>query len=322
MRKLLQVVLTLKDLALLAGPIRITRFSSFEQKVHVYELNFRRMLSLGLAIALIPAIMVSVALPGFSFMKESIQLHRLRTQNDILRRTLAGFDERLQALDQKFNYMRQRENHLRTFAALPEIDEDVWQVGTGGNEASANLQPAYADPEISGRFDRVESLMDAFEKKIELLDYSFAEMETKMSRDQLLRDHTPSINPVPEGAISSKFGLRMDPFTRQLRQHNGLDIIAAPGTPVLAPADGIVSFARRNYDLNEDFGKMVIINHGNGIYSRFGHLSNISVKRGQKVKRYDAIGEVGNTGRSTGPHLHYEIFANGEFQNPLAYILN
>ena len=100
--------------------------------------------------------------------------------------------------------------------------------------------------------------------------------------------------------------------------HKGLDIATRSGTPIIAPADGLVVFAGRE----GGFGNMIIIDHGYGITTRFGHCSSLDAKLGQKIKRGDVIARVGNTGRSTGPHVHYEVAVNGVSVNPSRYILN
>ncbi|HND86294.1 MAG TPA: M23 family metallopeptidase, partial [Pseudobdellovibrionaceae bacterium] len=108
------------------------------------------------------------------------------------------------------------------------------------------------------------------------------------------------------------------PFTGKPAIHAGLDLAAAPGSPVVAPADGMVVFA--SYD--ESYGKLITIDHGYGVTTRFGHLSQIYVQVGQRVNKFDVIGAVGNTGRSTGPHLHYEVRVSGTSIDPRNYILD
>ena len=110
----------------------------------------------------------------------------------------------------------------------------------------------------------------------------------------------------------------MSPFSGRPVMHSGLDIAASPGAPIHAPADGIVSFA--GYD--PGYGKLVSIDHGYGVVTRFGHTSAIMVEVGQKVKRRDVIASVGNTGRSTGPHLHYEVRVNNVPVDPSNYVLD
>jgi murein DD-endopeptidase MepM/ murein hydrolase activator NlpD len=129
--------------------------------------------------------------------------------------------------------------------------------------------------------------------------------------------HTPSVWPVM-GWVTSGFGFRTNPFTGLTQMHEGLDISNRVGTPVVAPANGIVS------DVGNDnaVGKMVVIFHGFGMTSRYGHLNKVFVKIGQSVKRGDKIAEIGMSGKTTGPHLHYEVRLNGISVNPMRYILN
>lgn len=143
------------------------------------------------------------------------------------------------------------------------------------------------------------------------------ELWETLSERQALMAATPSIKPA-RGWFTSKFGYRISPFTGRPTMHQGLDIAAAPGSPVYAPADGVVSFA--GYDAG--YGKLVSIDHGYGVITRFGHNSQIFVEVGQKVHRRDVIAAVGTTGRSTGPHCHYEVRVNGVPVDPHNYILD
>jgi murein DD-endopeptidase MepM/ murein hydrolase activator NlpD len=127
---------------------------------------------------------------------------------------------------------------------------------------------------------------------------------------------TPSIRPT-RGWVSSNFGSRNSPFSGDPAQHKGLDIAADPGTPIHAPASGVVTSAT----IDSGYGKVISVDHGHGIVTRFAHCSQMYVKAGQKVRRGDVIGAVGNTGRSTGPHLHYEVRLQGVPVNPERYIL-
>lgn len=151
----------------------------------------------------------------------------------------------------------------------------------------------------------------------ELRQQGLLELWQRLSERESLVSSIPSTKPA-NGWITSKFGYRFSPFTGSKVMHAGLDIAAPTGTPISAPADGIVSFA--GYD--SGYGKLVTIDHGYGLATRFGHTSQIYVKVGQRIKRGDPIAAVGNTGRSTGPHLHYEVRVNGAAVNPYKYILN
>lgn len=177
------------------------------------------------------------------------------------------------------------------------------------NEASS-LSTARNDySTISVRMDRVFTGTELKEKDVMALWKDLSE-----KNDLLLS--TPSIRPT-NGWISSTFGMRESPFSGDQKQHKGLDIAAYAGTPIRAPASGIVSYAA----MDEGYGNLISVDHGHGIVTRYGHCSQIYVKVGQRVRRGDVIGAVGSTGRSTGPHLHYEVRLNNVPINPEKYIL-
>jgi murein DD-endopeptidase MepM/ murein hydrolase activator NlpD len=152
----------------------------------------------------------------------------------------------------------------------------------------------------------------AFEAHVDALDKSLE----AFGKHRDLLDRLPVANPAPGAATSSGFGVRTDPFLGTPAMHAGLDFKAALGAPVLAAADGKVIDAGRN----GGYGKMVEIDHGNGITTRYAHLSAISVYAGDTVRRGDKLGEVGSTGRSTGPHLHYEVRRRGDALDPVRFI--
>ncbi len=151
-----------------------------------------------------------------------------------------------------------------------------------------------------------------FNAHVDALDASLKVLDNA----QGMLDKVPLGNPAPGSALSSPFGVRTDPFLGHQAMHTGLDFKAGTGTNVRAAADGKVIDAGRN----GGYGNMVEIDHGNGITTRYAHLSRISVKDGDKIKRGDKLGEVGSTGRSTGPHLHYEVRRHGDAVDPVKFI--
>lgn len=166
-------------------------------------------------------------------------------------------------------------------------------------------------------FQSLSIRIDKSVRESQLREQSVLDLWEALSDRQSLLASTPNIRPA-RGWITSRFGYRLSPFTGRPALHTGLDIAAAPGSPVYAPGDGVVVYA--GYD--ESYGKMVTIDHGYGITTRFAHNSQIYVQVGQKVQRWDVIASVGNTGRSTGPHLHYEVRVNGVPRDPSLYILD
>ncbi len=159
--------------------------------------------------------------------------------------------------------------------------------------------------------------IDKAVKETQLKEQSVIDLWEGLSERQSLLSATPNIKPA-KGWLTSRFGYRTSPFSGKSVLHAGLDIAAAPGSPVYAPADGVVTFA--SYD--EGYGKLVSVDHGYGVSTRFGHMSQIYVQVGQRINKWDVLGAVGNTGRSTGPHLHYEVRINGTPVDPINYILD
>ena len=138
-----------------------------------------------------------------------------------------------------------------------------------------------------------------------------------LSQQKNLLSSIPSVAPV-DGWITSGFGTRVSPFTGERTAHAGIDIAAPVGTPIMAPADGVVIFT----GAKAGFGNFIMIAHGYGVVTRYGHNNQNLVQPGQKVGRGEQIGTVGETGRATGPHLHYEVVINGKLENPQKFILD
>ncbi len=209
---------------------------------------------------------------------------------------------------EEFEPMDQRQSGEQ-LAAQDEIFSQKKMVDDQAGEIAAeNTSKDYASLVV--RIDKAV-------QETQLKEQSVIDLWESLSERQSLINSTPNMKPA-KGWITSRFGYRTSPFSGKTALHAGLDIAAAPGSPVYAPADGVVVFA--SYD--ESYGKLITVDYGYGVITRFGHLSQIYVQAGQKVNKWDVIGAVGNTGRSTGPHLHYEVRINGTPVDPLNYILD
>jgi murein DD-endopeptidase MepM/ murein hydrolase activator NlpD len=231
--------------------------------------------------------------------------HELKTQ-------LAGISMDVEALRKQLVFLEKSEQRVRSVFGFPEIDPAERALGTGGSIVpfnAAELEPtALESYEIGSKLDR---LLRRCEFERENFDGIYTQLEDR--KDRL--DCTPSIMPV-DGYLTRGFGIKPDPFTGQNRPHTGLDLGAITGTAVRAAADGRVSIA----EFQSQLGNLVAVDHGYGLRTSYGHLSKSIVKKGALVKRGDIIGYVGNTGYSTGPHLHYEVHVNGRAVNPMKYI--
>ena len=185
---------------------------------------------------------------------------------------------------------------------------------SGENNVLENDELARHEPEeqvfsLSVRIDRAL-------KSAELREQSVLDVWNLVSDRQSLWAATPTIKPA-QGWYTSRFGFRLDPFTGRTEYHSGIDIAATPGTPVYAPADGVISYI--GYE--PGYGRIVSIDHGYGVLTRYGHNSRVYVEMGQRITRGEVIAAVGSTGRSSGPHLHYEVRVEGVPVNPMNYIL-
>ena len=158
----------------------------------------------------------------------------------------------------------------------------------------------------------IEQLMAEIEFQTEYLDA----LEARILQKGVYKDMLPNSSPVNAAYNSSSYGWREDPFTGHRAFHEGLDFTANTGTPIYAAADGVVSVAGPH----GGYGKMVQVEHGSGLQTRYAHASKILVKVGQRVAKGEVIAHVGNTGRSTGPHLHYEIRLHGNALDPRKYL--
>lgn len=228
--------------------------------------------------------------------------------------TLAG---EINSLKAKLVSLNRFEEKIRIIANIKRTPGQESLFGVGGTipEDIDEALPLSSDHTslIRGMHEQTSELSLAASTQ----EKGFSSLIEKLQAQQNLLASTPAIKPA-DGWITSDFGYRMSPFTGQRVFHKALDIGARAGTPVIATANGFVTYAGNKGLL----GKIVSIDHGHGMVTRYGHLNKILVKPGSAVKRGDQIGLVGTTGRTTGPHLHYEVQLNGVPVNPKRYILN
>ncbi|MBK6765469.1 MAG: M23 family metallopeptidase [bacterium] len=237
---------------------------------------------------------------------------QLEAENSALREQLAKFDTKIKSVEQKLSTLAETDNMLRLMADLPLLPADVRKVGVGGT--AELLPPGPMVPEAQ----ELTGILDRLDRELELQKTSFREIHSKLESNAALLEHLPTLRPCDTGYFSSGFGVRVDPFTRKATHHDGLDISAPRGTPVMSAAAGTVVYAGRYYN----YGQFIVVDHGGGYQTAYGHLHKISVRKGQKVTKGTVIGQVGSTGRSTAPHLHYEVRVNGVAVNPMDYVFD
>jgi len=234
------------------------------------------------------------------------ELRRLRAENRALLTKTLEYEQSAGKLQLKLEYLQKAVTKLGVMAGVEQTLPDATLGGVGGVPSAESTAPAI-EPSALRAMDR--SLSDLTERSNKL---------TAFYEDQsVLLASTPSIWPV-RGYLSAGFGNRMDPFTGQRDFHAGIDISTPIGTRIHTPADGVVIAV----GVKGAYGNAVTVDHGFGILTQYGHLASFNVKPGHRLRRGDVIGFVGSTGRSTAPHLHYEVWVRDQAQNPIHYILD
>ncbi|MBN2465760.1 M23 family metallopeptidase [candidate division WOR-3 bacterium] len=255
-----------------------------------------------LGIAGLVAILVCGSLLG-SFavarLTDSERAGRLARENDLLKAKVAAYAAAMDTFRQFMVAAEQMDNKLRASISLPLIPGDIRLMGIGGS------QPSSPEPRV-----------DAMLRRVRFEQQSLSEIQAALKEQESRLQYVPSIWPV-QGWVASGFGYRTDPFTGKRAMHPGLDIVAPTGTPVAATGAGRVVYA----GWKPGWGRCVEIDHGGGIRTFYAHCRSLKVNGGQKVSRGDVIASVGNSGRSTGTHLHYGVLANGNWVNPGNYVL-
>lgn len=273
----------------------------------VLRFNFPRPAAVGAFVVVAVAVSVVGALVG-----DWVQLRRLTREAQTFSRQLAEQRTTIDGFNRRVGELRQemagwRELHARIWEPFgPELAPGGRDRGIGGGSIPPDRLPAR--PGVKDELARLSEGVMEHSENLRALDRLMARAGKALAA-------LPSRWPV-RGAVNSEFGTRLSPWTSDREFHGGLDIRAEKGTAVRAPAAGTVTFAGTQLES----GVTVILDHGQDIRSVYGHLSRLAVKQGDRVERGGTIGMTGNTGRSSGPHLHYEILVKGRPVNPRAYL--
>jgi len=249
--------------------------------------------------------------------KKSFELSQLRQETETQKSQIHFFSSKIEDMEKQLSKLKDFDKRIRIIANLEKGQETTPNMGMGGPSSSDLREKLRAEKDEKGLLQQMKTDIDRLKSEATSQEESLSELEKLLQTKREMLVSTPSIWPV-NGWVTSGFGFRMNPFTGLTQMHEGLDISNRVGTLVIAPADGIVSDTGKDYGQ----GNVVVISHGFGMTTRYNHLNKIFVKAGQKVKRGDKIAEIGMTGKTTGPHLHYEVRVNGIPVNPVRYILN
>ncbi len=249
-------------------------------------------------------------LAGYFFLYDNPKEAYLKQQQQELVAHIAQLEGQFAMLEEEVDGLHDQDNNFyRSLLDQDQIDDGEWNGGVGGTANPASS----ADPEI---LKDVEERLNRLYSKIDVQNQSYETLFDELKEKGEELRHMPAIRPV-EGRIISGFGWRMHPILKTKRMHTGIDMQASTGTPVYATADGVIRLARM---ARGGYGRQIEIEHGTTDFvTKYAHLSELLVEKGQTVERGDIIGYSGNTGLSSGPHLHYEIIREGRKINPLDY---
>lgn len=267
---------------------------------------------LGTFLAAFLLLIVSLNIPQLETPKEKTlkrELENMELQYGLLNRKIEQAQQVLANVEDRDN------NIYRVYFEANPIPEEQRKAGFGGINRYQNLEGF----DNSKLIIESHKELDMLTKRIVVQSKSLDEIVTLATDKEKLLAAIPAIMPVKNEDLkrmASGYGWRTDPFTKVRKMHNGMDFSAPTGTPIYATGDGIV---RRADNRSSGYGNHIRIDHGYGYRTLYAHLYKYNVKRGQKVKRGQLIGFVGSTGRSQGPHLHYEIFKDGDRINPLNF---
>ncbi len=262
-------------------------------------------------------------LRGTSLQLQNRELH-ISSQLDEIhhqRKQIQEFASEINTLKAKLLALNSFERKIRIIANIEKPNESKGIFGVGGSI------PEDLDAQIPLREKHYSLMRNMHEQVEEIGRASVSQQENLDSLLKSLEDQhnllasTPAIRPISRNAkswVTSRFGYRKSPFTGRREFHKGFDLASRKGTPILATADGVVTFAGKKGLL----GMTIVIDHGHGMRTRYGHNHKLLKKKGNRVKRWEPIALMGSTGRSTGPHTHYEVHLNGIPVNPEKYILN
>jgi murein DD-endopeptidase MepM/ murein hydrolase activator NlpD len=238
-----------------------------------------------------------------------------KQENQLLKHKIASYSKEIDEIKTKIVSLDDLEKKVKSLSSYSNNNQNT-NLAIGGKEVDLLRDfSAVAERKEKQFFDDLNDTLLSLSSELEKREMSLSELVDFLEEQRLLVLSTPSIWPV-NGWLSSKFGYRISPFTGRRVFHEGIDVAARYGAPVKATAKGIVIYA--GYKLG--YGNLVTIDHGFGYVTRYGHNSKVLVKVGDRVEKGQIISKVGNTGKSTGPHVHYEVLLNGIPVNPLKFI--
>lgn len=287
----------------------------YEKLITPLRVKLLRILGFVAAAIVTASIIVAIAFQYIDSPKEKV----LKQQNDDLKQSYRVFQEKIRQLQQQMTELQNRDNNVyRTIFEAAPIPDSVRLKEMEMNKEVELVQSMGETQLVTEMTTQLNNLA----KRVAYQEKSYKEIDGMLKNKEKLLAAIPAIQPVANkdlNRIASGFGYRIDPVYKVAKFHAGLDFAAPQGTPIYATADGVIKEA--NYNAG-GYGNHVVINHGYGYETLYGHMYKIKAKPGDHIKRGEVIGYVGSTGKSTGPHCHYEVHRSGERIDPVYYFSN
>ncbi len=289
-----------------------------DSPVSRYRIPKSLLVQVGAVAMFICGLVVAASVHYLAVARDAAENQMLREENLSLRGQLKMIRERVDHIGSTLDRVERFDQKLRALTLMPDSNRGL-PIGptSAPPDAQARSTPPVARSSSSESPRVLSSRLDKLSVAATRQEQSLQELTDYFQDQKSLLASVPTVWPA-RGWVTSDFGQRLDPYTADRMMHAGLDIAAEPGKPIYAPADGTVVFAGPE----GNYGNVIALDHGFGIKTRYGHLAEILVKPGDRVRRGEQVGSVGNSGRATGPHLHYEVRVNGIPQNPRKFLLD
>jgi murein DD-endopeptidase MepM/ murein hydrolase activator NlpD len=243
----------------------------------------------------------------------------LRLQNERLKDRYTSLNEKAKSLIKQMEELEKRDNNV--YRAIFEANPIPDSARAKAMEAAKEIA-VVESMDNNQLFFSIDRTLEQLNNRIRVQNDSYKQIDELIKNKEKLLSHTPAIQPVSNkdlNRIASGFGYRIDPVYKTVKMHAGLDFAAPQGTPIYATADGVISVSGNK---GNGYGNHVVINHGYGYETLYGHMVKVKLSPGQKISRGEVIGWVGSTGKSTGPHCHYEVHKNGNKIDPVYFFYN
>lgn len=270
-----------------------------------------------LGIFIFSSIVMSVGIMAYNqFFNTDKSIAELKRENSFLKNKVNDFTEKFSLLNSELESLITSNNDLRLAVNLPPLSDAERKVGIGGGDFKNILD--FISTNNKEELVKAISFIDEIDRKFSFEKNNYSEISSALAENRKLFKSLPAIKPCVGTLAMHGFGMRYHPILNIRRMHEGVDIICNTGTQVHAPGDGVVSFV----GVKGGLGLTVEIDHGFGYKTIYGHLSRTMVKQGKFVSRGNIIAKSGNSGLSSGPHLHYEVLHNGLNKNPLEFFFD